>query len=65
MMRTLGTLIRNGVPLLQALQISGDVLSNRAMAAAVRTCANEVKEGATLVGSLTRSQACFPSWRCG
>lgn len=55
MMRTLGTLIRNGVPLLQALQISGDVLSNRAMAAAVRTCAGEVKEGATLVGSLTRS----------
>jgi general secretion pathway protein F len=59
MMRTLGTLIRNGVPLLQALQISGDVLSNRAMAAAVRTCASEVKEGATLVGSLTRSQV-FP-----
>jgi general secretion pathway protein F len=55
MMRTLGTLIRNGVPLLQALQIAGDVLGNRAMAAAVRTCAGEVKEGATLVGSLTRS----------
>lgn len=55
MARTLGTLLRNGVPLLQALQIAGDVLSNRAMAAAVRTCAVEVKEGAPLVGSLARS----------
>jgi general secretion pathway protein F len=53
--RTLGTLIRNGVPMLQALQIAGDVLSNRAMAAAIRTCAGEVKEGATLVGALSRS----------
>ncbi len=55
MTRTLGTLIRNGVPILQALQITGSVLGNRAMAAAVRTCANEVKEGATLAGSLART----------
>jgi general secretion pathway protein F len=55
MTRTLGTLIRNGVPMLQALQITGDVLSNRAMAAAVRGCAVEVKEGATLMGALGRS----------
>lgn len=55
MTRTLGTLIRNGVPMLQALQIAGDVLSNRAMAAAVRNCAGEVKEGATLMGPLSRS----------
>jgi general secretion pathway protein F len=55
MTRTLGTLIRNGVPMLQALQITGDVLSNRAMAAAVRGCAVEVKEGATLMGALSRS----------
>ena len=55
MSRTLGTLIRNGVPMLEALQIAGDVLSNRAMAAAVRTCAGEVKEGAALMGALGRS----------
>lgn len=55
MTRTLGTLIRNGVPMLQALQITGDVLSNRAMAAALRDCAGEVKEGATLMGALGRS----------
>jgi general secretion pathway protein F len=55
MTRTLGTLIRNGVPMLQALHISADVLSNRAMAAAVRTCADDVKEGASLMHSLSRS----------
>jgi general secretion pathway protein F len=53
--RTLATLLRNGVPMLQALQIAGDVLSNRVMAAALRECAGEVKEGATLSGALGRS----------
>jgi general secretion pathway protein F len=55
MTRTLGTLIRNGVPMLQALQIAGDVLSNRAMAVALRECAVEVKEGATLSDALGRA----------
>jgi general secretion pathway protein F len=55
MTRTLATLLRNGVPMLQALQIAGDVLSNRAMAAALRACAVEVKEGATLSGALGRA----------
>jgi general secretion pathway protein F len=55
MARTLGTLIRNGVPMLQALQITADVLSNRAMAAAVRDSAAEVKQGATLTAALSRS----------
>ncbi len=54
MTKTLGTLIRNGVPILQGLQITGAVLSNRAMAAALRDCANDVKEGATLASSLSR-----------
>lgn len=52
MTRTLATLIRNGVPMLQALQIAGDVLSNRAMVTALRNSAEEVKEGATLSGAL-------------
>jgi general secretion pathway protein F len=55
MTRTLATLLRNGVPMLQALQIAGDVLSNRAMAAALRECAGEVKEGATLSGAMGRA----------
>ena len=41
--------------MLQALQIAGDVLSNSAMAAALRACAAEVKEGAALSGALGRS----------
>jgi general secretion pathway protein F len=53
--RTLATLLRNGVPMLQALEIAGDVLSNRAMAAALRASAAEVKEGATLSGALARA----------
>ena len=55
MSRTLGTLIRSGVPLLSALQITAKALSNRAMAAAVEQSAEEVKEGATLMASLTRA----------
>jgi general secretion pathway protein F len=55
MTRTLGTLIRNGVPMLQALQITGGAISNRAMAAAMQACAIEVKEGATLMSALGRS----------
>jgi general secretion pathway protein F len=55
MARTLGTLIRSGVPMLQALQVTGDVLSNRAMAAAVRASAGEVKEGASLMAALGRT----------
>jgi len=53
--RTLATLLRNGVPMLQALEIAGDVLSNRAMAGALRASAAEVKEGATLSGALARA----------
>jgi len=53
--RTLGTMVKNGVPLLQALEVTGDSLSNRAMAAAVHACAAQMREGGTLVGSLVRS----------
>lgn len=55
MARTLGTLIRSGVPMLQALSITANALSNRAMAAAVQTSAEEVKQGATLMNALART----------
>jgi general secretion pathway protein F len=53
--RTLGTMVKNGVPLLQALEVTGDSLSNRAMAGAVHACAAQMREGGTLVGSLVRA----------
>jgi general secretion pathway protein F len=59
MARTLGTLVRSGVPLLQALQITANALSNRAVAVAVQKSAEEVKEGGTLMNALTRAEV-FP-----
>jgi general secretion pathway protein F len=43
--RTLGTLIKSGVPLLQALRNSRDVISNQAIASALETVSQGVKEG--------------------
>lgn len=50
--RTLGTLLRNGVPLLGALGIAGKVLGNRALAADVHGAADAVKNGRALSASL-------------
>jgi len=50
--RTLGTLLRNGVPLLGALGIARNVLGNRALAADVENAANAVKNGRALSTSL-------------
>jgi general secretion pathway protein F len=57
--RTLGTLVANGVPLLNALNLSRNVLSNRVLAAALDAAANEVKTGAGLGYALGR-QKVFP-----
>jgi general secretion pathway protein F len=43
--RTLGTLLKSGVPLLQALNNSRDVISNRAIAAALENLPKGAKEG--------------------
>ncbi|MBZ0155403.1 MAG: type II secretion system F family protein [Alphaproteobacteria bacterium] len=43
--RTLGTLLKSGVPLLQALNNSRDVISNRIIASAVDSVSKGVKEG--------------------
>jgi general secretion pathway protein F len=43
--RTLGTLIKSGVPLLQALKNSRDVISNQAIASALEVVSQGVKEG--------------------
>ncbi|HLS83158.1 MAG TPA: type II secretion system F family protein, partial [Arenimonas sp.] len=57
--RTLGTLVRNGVPLLPALSLARPVLANRVLADAVETAAEEVKTGSGLGHALARRK-CFP-----
>ncbi len=53
--RTLATLTHNGVPLLEAVQISGRVLQNRAFAGAVAAAGESLKEGDTLSAPLLKS----------
>ncbi len=57
--RTLGTLLRNGVPLLSGLGIARNVLSNRALAADVDAASDAVKNGNGLSASLARGKR-FP-----
>ena len=54
--RTLGTLLRNGVPLLAALGIGRNVLGNRVLADAVEAAAAEVKNGVNLSTALSRGK---------
>jgi general secretion pathway protein F len=57
--RTLGTLLRNGVPLLAALGIGRNVLGNRALAADVDAAIEQVRNGAGLASALGRNKR-FP-----
>ncbi|AXI83854.1 type II secretion system F family protein [Xylella taiwanensis] len=57
--RTLGTLLRNGVPLLSALGISRNVLSNAALVDDLGIVAEDVKNGLGLAGALARGKR-FP-----
>ena len=53
--RTLGTLLRNGVPLLAGLGIARNVLGNRALSNDVADAADAVKNGAGLSAALGRN----------
>ncbi|GAB2502708.1 type II secretion system protein XpsF [Lysobacter humi (ex Lee et al. 2017)] len=57
--RTLGTLVRNGVPLMAALGIGRNVLGNRVLADDVEKAADEVKNGVALSTALGRGKR-FP-----
>lgn len=57
--RTLGTLLRSGVPLLQALKNSKDIISNRVIASAIDTVAKGAKEGKGIAGPLSGANV-FP-----
>jgi type II secretory pathway component PulF len=50
--RVLGTLLRNGVPLLKSLEISSDSTGNRVLARAIRESAENVSSGQTLAKPL-------------
>jgi general secretion pathway protein F len=57
--RTLGTLLKNGVPLLSSLAIARQVTGNRALDAALEQAAERVKGGAGLGTSLAQTER-FP-----
>ena len=57
--RTLGTLLKNGVPLLGALTIARNVMNNSALAESVGKAAEEVKTGSGLGYALAQSKR-FP-----
>ena len=57
--RTLGTLLKNGVPLLTALSIARNVLGNSALAESVDKATEDVKTGGGLAHSLGQSKR-FP-----
>jgi general secretion pathway protein F len=54
--RTVGTLVGNGVPLMTALNLGRNVLSNRVLANALDVAAAEVKSGAGLGYALGRTK---------
>jgi general secretion pathway protein F len=57
--RTLGTLIKSGVPMLQALGNAKDVISNRAIAQAIDAVMKGAREGRGIAVPLTQTNA-FP-----
>jgi general secretion pathway protein F len=57
--RTLGTLLKNGVPLLTGLSVARNVMNNTVLGAAVEQAAEEVKTGGGLGYALAQSKR-FP-----
>lgn len=58
--RTLGTLVRNGITLLNALNIAQEGLGNRAMAAGLSPAIGGLKSGSGLAGPLAKAQILPP-----
>jgi general secretion pathway protein F len=58
--RTLGTLLSNGVPVLNALRIAGDSVANQAIAEAVHALGQRLKRGDSLAQPLAESDL-FPA----
>jgi general secretion pathway protein F len=58
--RTLGTMLKSGVPVLGAMAVVGDMMSNQAIAGAVGRISQDVKRGGTIAASM-REHAPFPA----
>jgi len=58
--RTLGTMLKSGVPVLGALAVVGDMMTNQAIGRAVGRLADGVKRGGTIASGM-QEQARFPS----
>jgi general secretion pathway protein F len=58
--RTLGTMLKSGVPVLGALGVVGDMMSNQAVGAAVARLSDGVKRGGTIAAGM-RDQGMFPT----
>jgi len=57
--RILGTLLRNGVPIVKSLEISGDATGNRILSDAISNASENITGGARLAEPLAKS-GCFP-----
>jgi len=53
--RTLGILLRSGIPLLDALEISGAVINNTVLNTAITTAKDAIREGADIASPLKAS----------
>ena len=58
--RTLGTMLRSGVPVLGAMAVVGDMMSNQAVGLAVARLAEGVKRGGTIAAGMQQHGA-FPA----
>ena len=58
--RTLGTMLKSGVPVLGAMAVFGDLMSNQAVGSAVGRVADGVKRGGTLAAGMQEHTA-FPA----
>ena len=58
--RTLGTMLKSGVPVLGAMAVVGDMMSNQAVGGAVSRLADGVKRGGTIASGM-KEHAPFPA----
>jgi general secretion pathway protein F len=58
--RTLGTMLKSGVPVMSALAVVGDTITNRAIGQAVERLADGVKRGGTIAAGM-QARAPFPT----